>query len=224
MPQSDIPIANVVAVDIGCVCVTLQTDACARKLGFESVDDVKKNCPEILDYAYQLETGKLHPDEFIDNLIRATENQLTAEKIRDAWNTVLGDEIEGMAGIVDELLQMNLRLVLFSNISSIHFDYFKETVSFSSCFEGAVLSYEVGDAKPNPPMYEVMESKYCNGGVPILYLDDMQENIETALCRNWNAYQVGSIEGIKESILQAVNFSQIEDDIRPAIAGQAPKT
>ena len=195
-------VAPVVALDIGNVCVHIQPEECALELGFESVEHIKESKPEIFSFALLLESGRISSSEFLQN-IRESINQHHADPVlTQAWNRLIGEEIEGMAEIVGEILNMNLVPIFFSNISDIHYECVIRKLSFVERIGGAVLSYEVGDVKPNSPIYEVMERDFCNGGVPALYLDDRPENIASAIARGWNSYQVGHINGIRDRLSQ----------------------
>ena len=199
-PDNFLQIAPIVALDIGDVCVRIQPHECAVELGFESIDHIRESNPEIFDFAQHLESGRMSSLDFLEWLRNAIKEDLADHRLTQAWNRLIGDEIEGMADIVEEILEMNLTPIFFSNISDIHYEYVVEKLSFIDQIGGAVLSYKVGDIKPNSTIYEVMEEKFCQGGVPALYLDDRPENIASAIARGWNSYQVGSIEGIREKL------------------------
>ena len=200
--DKNIKVAPVVALDIGNVCIYIHPHECAVELGFESVEHLKATNPEIFSIALDLESGKISSTEFLEQLKSSIRQDLTDQILVDIWNRLIGIEIDGMAEIVDEILAMNLRPVFFSNISDLHYECVINKLSFVEQIHGAVLSYEIGDVKPNSLIYEVMEEKFCDGGVPALYLDDRPENIESAIARGWNSYQVGSIAGIQERLAQ----------------------
>ena len=199
-------IAPVVAVDIGNVCVNLKPDECAIELGFSSVQEVIDFCPEIFEIGTMIESGKITTNEFLDRLKKVIKRELTNSSLIQAWNLLIGEEIEGMSKIIEQINEMNLSPVFFSNISDLHYTHVLENLSFGKEMYGAVLSYEVGDVKPNNRIYEYMESKYCAGGSPVLYLDDRPENIASGEERGWNCYEVGTIAGIREK-LEEIKFS-----------------
>ena len=191
-----------VALDIGDVCMRIHPHECAAGLGFESLDHIKDLHPEIFTFALHLESGQISSAEFLQQLRCTVDQSLRDENLVDAWNRLIGDEIDGMAEIINEILTMNLRPVFFSNISDIHYEYVISKLSFVEQIDGAILSYEVGDVKPNSMIYEAMEQEFCDGGVPALYLDDRPENIASGISRGWNSYQVGTIHGIRERLAQ----------------------
>ena len=67
---------------------------------------------------------------------------------------------------------------------------------------GAVLSYEVGQHKPHEDMFITMEREFCEGGVPLLYVDDLLPNIEAGANRGWATYHFGNADELK-SVLAA---------------------
>lgn len=189
MPDPKLPAetAPVVALDIGNVCVHLQPEHCARKLGFESLDALSRAVPAVWTYARQIETGALDDTLFFSQLTRMLPAPLSEAEIIDAWCTLVGNEIDGMAALVDLMFHRGLTPVFFSDISVTHFDYVRGMLSFAERIPSAILSYEVRARKPQEAMFVAMEQKYCDGRKPALYVDDKPGNIEGALRRGWNA-------------------------------------
>jgi putative hydrolase of the HAD superfamily len=71
------------------------------------------------------------------------------------------------------------RLILFSNTNAIHCPWVFEAYPEFSLFSGAVLSFETGFIKPEPPIYQ--HAIDAHGLVPAetLYIDDLPQNIAT---------------------------------------------
>ncbi len=169
------------ALDIGNVCISIHLGNLFKKLGFWKgliqVPRIRKAC-------HLMECGKMSREEFLDLLDRATGRKYTPGELIDLWNSVLGPSIPGMAEAVRNAVDRGWRFVYFSNTSALHMEHFLKTNDFCHLVTGAVFSYEAGAMKPHPRIYEIFEEKY---GVPDIYFDDRQENIETALARGWNA-------------------------------------
>ena len=155
------------------------------------------HCKEISqNHVVILSSQELSTKEFLIALRECLPVDLDDIALINAWNRLIGAEIDGMAQAINEMKRMALTPVFFSNISELHYNYVCSKLSFLHLVGGAVLSYEVGDVKPNVAIYEKMEMCYCENRVPALYLDDRPENIDAARKRGWNAYQVGTVKGI----------------------------
>jgi len=89
----------------------------------------------------------------------------------------------GMADAVRDFSFRGVRFIYFSNTSKMHMDTFFSSNDFSHLVTGCVFSYSAGSMKPEPEIYESFEKLY---GVPDMYFDDRQENIDAAVRRNWN--------------------------------------
>ena len=205
----DRKVAPIVALDIGNVCIRVEAEECAKELGFGSIEEIEKGCPEILQMALHLETGAISSGEFLRQLSPFVKGEVSHELLEEIWNIIIGEEIIGMAEVVQEIFSLGMTPIFFSNISDIHFTCIKKKLSFADQIIHCVLSYEVGEVKPHSTIYEVMENEYCEGGVPALYLDDKIENISAGMRRGWNSYQVGDLAGIRKKL------SELEECVNP---------
>ena len=70
-------------------------------------------------------------------------------------------------------------------------------LSFAHLISGAITSFEVGKQKPHAAMYRAFEEKY---GIPALYIDDRENNIQAGLNYGWNCHQFTTIELLKKKI------------------------
>jgi len=86
----------------------------------------------------------------------------------------------------------------------VHHHAVEGMLSFRDRIAGAVVSYRVGAVKPAPAMFEAMERMFCDGGVPVLYVDDKPENVEAGRRRGWRAYLFGSVKGLEEELAEAM--------------------
>lgn len=196
-------VAPVVALDIGNVCVRLDSEACASALGFRSAAQFEDEGRQLLAIGRELETSRINVDEFAAQVQRLAPGKPEPSQVIHAMHALIRDEMPGLAAFVEEARDHGLRPVFMSDITDFQYAHVRRLLSFSNRMQGAVLSYEVGDAKPNPPMYETMEREYCVGGVPALYADDRSENIAAARQRGWRSYQFGNIEGLRQEFARA---------------------
>ena len=182
---------NIIALDIGRVCVNLNYDLCARKLGFSSTNELLA-CHKIWQSNDLMETGKICEKEFVEQMQGILPHK-TSQEIIDAWLAIIGEEIEGMNQVVTLLVVRGMHIVFLSNTSPLHFRRIKNILSFYQNVDDAVLSYEVGHMKPHEAIYKYFEEKFAR---PCLFIDDKEENIVAAQRRGWPCYQMGSVQGI----------------------------
>ena len=77
-------------------------------------------------------------------------------------------------------LSRKYRLWIISNTNRMHFDHIRAHYGFLEFFEGLVLSYEVGTAKPDPAIFKIaLQSAGLRPG-EALFVDDQPVNVEAA--------------------------------------------
>lgn len=178
---------KIVALDIGGVCVSLYPELCMEKFG---VGPHSANWPDFQKLDFQLETGRISEEFFLQSLRRLLNDRLSVDEIREAWSSFIGPDIPGMAEAVRSL-SGRFRFLYFSNTSRLHLDDVVRTNGFGHLVTGGVYSFTAGAMKPDPAIYEAFEREY---GVPYAYFDDRAENVEGAKARGWNAFLFHSPE------------------------------
>jgi glucose-1-phosphatase len=155
-----------------------------KETGLENFNELysKASQNRIFD---KLETGKISPAAFRQEIREISGLQLSDEQIDYAWNKIILDMPRHR---IDFLLKLknNYRIFLLSNTNKIHYDlYLKDLqamgfAGFNDIFEKAYFSHEIGLRKPGSEVYRyVMNDK---GLLPqsTLFIDDSKQNIKTA--------------------------------------------
>ncbi|OGV52974.1 MAG: hypothetical protein A2X49_10855 [Lentisphaerae bacterium GWF2_52_8] len=173
--------AKTIALDVGCVCVKLQHQLCLQRLGLSSMSDIPQ---DFLFACNQLERGKISEEQWLA-LFQDKMPGWSAEDLLDAWNLIIGPDMDGMADFAEYALARGCRLVYFSDTSKLHMLRFCRNLSFAPLITGGIFSFEVGAQKPEKEMYEAFERSY---GIPCLYLDDKPGNIAAGVSRGWNSH------------------------------------
>lgn len=179
-------ISPVVAIDIGNVCLHLDQEQCDREAGVANFWGRVVENRGIFEGELNAERGLCHLPCLLTECSKALE--MPRERIEAAWFGFLGREIAGMAEFVDEMRHLGLRPVFFSNISWPHWRAAARKISFTSRMHGAILSCEALAIKPDPGIYEAMERRYCHGGIPCFYMDDLQANVEGGRRHGWASH------------------------------------
>lgn len=194
------PVAPVVALDLGNVCVTLDAERCARRLGVASMDVLRATYPELLPLSRQVEVGQLPMRDFVAGANRLLGASFSHAAYEEALCALITGEMPGMRALVEEACALGLSPVFLSDIADFQYDFVRRLLSFAHLVPRAVVSYEVGAGKPAAPMYEAMERDHCGGGIPALYIDDRPDNIAAGRARGWRSYCFGNIAACRAEL------------------------
>jgi len=172
---------GMLALDIGSVCVSLRFNECYEALGLANDSPA---LPAFLSICKELGKGRIDEREWQELCHELFGGGFTRAHIRDAWNRVVGLPLPGMSEVAEAIVAKGYGFAFLSDTSAMHIEKFYRSSDIHLLASGAILSYEVGDCKPSAAMYEAFERRF---GVPCLYVDDLQENIDGALARGWPA-------------------------------------
>jgi len=133
-----------------------------------------------------LETGKITPADFCNQLCSETGIQLTHHQIIDAWNMLLLDfPIERIHWL--QQIAEKYKVFLFSNTNQIHHDAFTQIFrkqtglpDFDSLFIKAYYSHQLGLRKPYPESFLHILKEQSLNAEETLFIDDTLSNIEGA--------------------------------------------
>ena len=161
---------------------------------------------KILDKVFiDYECGRVSSDIFINTLLSQSNRNIQAVDIIDAWNSML-------IGIPEYRLDMLLKLrerfnvFLLSNTNEIHLEWVRRHVQKvhrvrdfeERYFDKAFYSHLVGDRKPLPSIFKHVIDEVFMTPALTLYMDDLQENIDTAKKLGFHTYLVKEGEEIAE--------------------------
>lgn len=80
-------------------------------------------------------------------------------------------------------------LYFLSNMSEPFSRMLEQRYDFLSWFDGGIFSGDVQSVKPEPAIYQLLQTRYALHPASILFIDDMQYNVEAAKALGWNATQ-----------------------------------
>ena len=173
---------NTIIFDFGNVFVNLDIEA-AHKHALETFQ-IESLSEEMLGFNSFYEQGLISTDEFLEFY---SENfpKLSKEALIDIWNFMLKDFPESRLDFLKAIQQSSkYKLILLSNTNALHIDYIKDHVSFyeefKNCFDAFYLSHEINLVKPNQDIFEFFLIKNKLKAEECLFIDDNQENINTA--------------------------------------------
>lgn len=101
-----------------------------------------------------------------------------------------------------DLKERGYKIYLLSNYGKTSFEaaVTHGRFSFLPLTDGSVISYEVKIVKPEPGIYEALMEKYDLVPEECVFLDDREDNVETALKLGFHGIVVDSFEQAKEGL------------------------
>jgi len=142
---------------------------------------------------YQMEQGKVTPDEFRNGVRKLLPGKVTDEQIDDAWTAMLLDFPEERVRLVQNL-QKHFNIYLFSNTNAIHVAKYHANFRMQHGFDVSTLfkkdfySNEIGFRKPSIESFqEIIRLSGINPGKSI-FIDDAKANVEGAIASGLKAY------------------------------------
>ncbi|MGA0541328.1 HAD family hydrolase [Neotabrizicola sp. VNH66] len=180
--------AKAVVFDIGNVLVTWQPEAFFdREIGADR------------RVAMFSETGILLLNEEIDNgaPFRASVEGLArrhpqweAELMlwRDRWTDLVLPVIDGSVALLRALKAKGVPVFALTNFGSETFVTAQEVFPFLREFDRAWVSADLRVMKPDPRIYQILETDSGLSGPDLIFTDDKAENIQAAAARGWQTH------------------------------------
>ncbi len=163
--------------DIGRVLLDFDFKSSLKRLLPPEDPNAIQRVDRILARKDLLETGLITPETYTDWALKILQNNVTAAQFRHAWRDIFTVN-QPMWKNVNELTTRGHRLILMSNINAIHCPWIFKTFPQFSCFEAAILSFEIRLLKPQIEIYQYAIDHYQLIPEQTAYIDDAQENIQ----------------------------------------------
>jgi FMN phosphatase YigB (HAD superfamily) len=147
----------------------------------------------------RFETGRVASEQFVEELSAILELKVTYQQFCDLWTCIFLPE-----PLVPETLLTRLRtrhrLMLLSNTNPIHFHMIQANYPLMRHFHRAVLSYEVGAAKPSAQIYQEAIARAGCSPQECFFTDDLAVNVEAARTHGMDAVQFQSAMQIEAEL------------------------
>ena len=149
---------------------------------------------------HRFETGQIDEFSFVREFSKALDLDITHAEFCDLWSCIFMPDPLIPEALIESLGKRH-RLLLLSNTNSIHIAMVRANYPLLRHFQHAVLSYEVGAAKPSPEIYEEAIRRAGCEAQECFFTDDIQQNVDAACALGIDAVRFHSA-------------SQIEDELR----------
>ncbi|NOR74174.1 MAG: HAD-IA family hydrolase [Draconibacterium sp.] len=186
--QTDLTNIKNIIFDLGNVLLNLDFDASIN--AFQKLGLTSNLIDQKLSYSdpvfYNLETGKITPEEFRKRVHTILNNtNVTDQQIDTAWSAMILDIPEHRVKKLQDL-RKRYNIYLFSNTNKIHIDGLLEDfkaqhgIDFTTLFTEIYYSHEINDRKPNLSSFEKVI--LLSGVKPeeSIFIDDLEDNITAA--------------------------------------------
>jgi epoxide hydrolase-like predicted phosphatase len=145
------------------------------------------------------EKGQIETEAFVRELSAALKVDITHQKFCEWWNGVFLPETLVSEALL-ETLRRRHRLLALSNTNPLHFAMVQEAYPLLRHFDGYVLSYQVGAAKPEAKIYrEAIARAQCDPE-ECFFTDDLAVNIEAARAHGMDAVQFLSEDQLQREL------------------------
>ncbi len=145
-----------------------------------------------LNLFYRYDTGQLSSERFIEMLCAYL--QLSPKQVTHYWNAIILPGINPKRYETLATLQQQYSLYVLSNTNDIHIDWVRQHVAAAGYpdfetrfFKKRFYSQRLGALKPEPAIYEQVEKHVQETPDQLLFIDDLQPNVEAARARGWQA-------------------------------------
>ncbi|MGM0612842.1 MAG: HAD family hydrolase [Bacteroidota bacterium] len=142
--------------------------------------------PSVKSIFDNLETGKLFPGQFYDQIRQTTNINMSDNQIREAWNALLIGFVKERIYLLEKIYN-HYNIFLLSNSNFIHYQRYREELeqafgykSFNELFHKAYFSHEMGMQKPHPEIFETVMQEQMLAPEETLFIDDTREHVESA--------------------------------------------
>lgn len=132
------------------------------------------------------DTGCFSPQEFAARFCAAIGARIPYVEFAEIWCDIFAEKRE-VTSLLDEI-GARAELLLLSNTDPLHIDYVRRRYGFLAKFRHLVLSYQVGYAKPAPPIFE-RALDLATPGSRLIYFDDVPEYVAAARACGLHAKQ-----------------------------------
>ena len=196
---------SAIIFDLGGVLIDVDYNKTIRafeKLGIENARELYSQQSQSTLFN-EIECGEISPIEFLTELSKRTQKDLSLLEIKDAWNAIIGPYNKRIIPLLRSL-KKEYKLFVLSNTNAIHIDKANEewnkisSLSMKSFFVKVYLSHEIGDRKPNGSVFKNLCAEQNLKPSETLFIDDSIQHIESAQQMGLKTHHLKSMESLYE--------------------------
>lgn len=116
------------------------------------------------------------------------------------WIEMMGTEIEGMYGLLQEYKAKGYTLLGLTNWSSETFCQVKDVYPIFKLLDGMVVSAEEHCIKPSPSIYQILLDRFGLNASDCVFIDDRQPNVDGADAVGMTGILFTSAQDLREKL------------------------
>ncbi|MBC8375249.1 MAG: HAD family phosphatase [FCB group bacterium] len=203
------PKIKAIFFDIGGVLVKVDSSESVQKLSRElevSTEKIRQGMTR--DLLNEYEKGHLTSNQFYEQLLinYGSKKTMDMETFKGYWLDVLFPCTDSVAFL--KRATKDFPVWLLSNTNDFHYDLLMQDFPFMKWVEGGTYSFMVGSMKPDPPIYEVAIKKSGFRPEQILFIDDLEANVQAAQDKGINIIHYVDFPGFGKELSQ--RFPELE--------------
>ena len=162
--------------DIGSVIVGVDFLPALKRLIPEGAEDVDTRLHAVIERKDEFEAGRVSPEDYFPWAAKTLGFSGTMNTFMQAWTDIFSPN-QAMWDSIESLHADGHRLILFSNIQSVHIEYLRQHYPIFKKFTGGIYSYQTAHIKPEPEIYQSAIDQYDLTPETTAYIDDLPANI-----------------------------------------------
>jgi glucose-1-phosphatase len=193
----------VIVLDVGGVLVDFDLKALFATLSKKRGEEVTVPSLAALDkFFLPVQTGETSLDDIIPELNGSLGLSIGPDEWGDLLCSIFTGEVPGMKEMLRDL-RNDFFLVALTNTIEVHWAFLLKTYDILKLFDGYIVSYKEGVAKPDPAIYQRVVDRYCDGRLPYFHTDDTPEYVEAARQMGWRSEVFRSPVQFKKDVLRS---------------------
>ena len=145
----------------------------------------------------------------MDDVVQRSAARLGLDRARvEALMQHIGGHLAPIPGTVALLRQLHaqrlaggdLKLYYLSNMPAPYARRLEELHDFLQCFDGGVFSGDVQWIKPEPQIYQLLQSRYALEPAHTVFIDDLKHNVHAAELQGWSGIHFESAEQLEQEL------------------------
>lgn len=144
--------------------------------------------------------GGIEPEDLAHRI--ATRTGLTPDEVRTVIAAIPPHLVPdaGTVALIDELRGQGHQIYYLSNMPAGYADELERSHHFFDWFEDGIFSARVGQIKPNADIFETAVRQFATAGVPTVFIDDVQHNIDAARHHGWQGIRFESAQQVRAAL------------------------
>ena len=195
--------------DIGGVLVKVDSSRSTKKLSSQlNIDEQHIQNAMTHELLVDYEKGHISSNQFYEQLLLNCNSmeKMDLSTFRSYWQEVLFPEDKSIDFL--KRVKQDFPVWLLSNTNDFHYDLLVRDFPFMNWVDGGTYSFMVGSMKPEPLIYELAIKKSGLRPEEILFIDDLEVNVQAAQDQGINIIQYFDFDTFAETL--KTQFPELE--------------